>query len=70
MVSEISIFTLVVENLKFNCDQCNKTNSSEKGLIQHMWMKQYVSKGFRHYHFDYCSQIYKKKNITEGQAIV
>ena len=25
MVSEISIFTLWVENLQFNCDQCNKT---------------------------------------------
>ncbi len=34
MVSEISIFTLAVENLQFNCDQCNKTNSSEKGLTR------------------------------------
>jgi hypothetical protein len=24
-VSDISIFTLSVENLQFNCDQCNKT---------------------------------------------
>jgi hypothetical protein len=58
IVSEISIFTLAVENLQFNCDQCNKTNSSEKGLTQHMWMKQYHSEDFRHYHFDYCSQVY------------
>ena len=60
MVSEISIFTLAVEILQFNCDQCNRTNSSEKGLIQHMRMKQYPSKDFRHYHLDYCSQVYKK----------
>ena len=26
-----------------------------------MWMKQYPSKDFRHYHLDYCSQVYKKK---------
>ena len=32
MVSEISIFTLAVENLQFNCDQCNRTNSPEKGV--------------------------------------
>ena len=37
MVSEISIFTVAVENLQFNCDQCNKTNSSDKGLTQYMW---------------------------------
>ena len=37
--SEIYIFILAVENLQFNCDQYNKTNSSEKGLTQHMWMK-------------------------------
>ena len=71
MVSEISIFTLAVENLQFNCDQCNKTNSSEKGLTQHMWMKKYPSNYFRHYHFDYCSQDYKKylndkKKCEEG----
>ena len=59
-IMEISIFTLAMENLQFNCDQCNRTNSSEKGLTQHMWMKQYPSKDFRHYHFDYCSQVYKK----------
>ena len=40
MVSEIFIFTLAVKNLQFNCDHCNRTNSSEKGLTQHMWMKQ------------------------------
>ena len=32
MVSEISIFTLTVENLQFKCDQCNRTNSPEKGV--------------------------------------
>ena len=68
IVSDISIFTLAAENLQFNCDQCNKTNSSEKGLTQHMWKKQYHSEDFRHYHFDYCSQVYKKK--PEGQAKV
>ena len=31
MDSEISIFTLAVENLQFNGDQCNRTNFSEKG---------------------------------------
>ena len=60
MVSEISIFTLSVENMQFNCDQCNKIKFSEKGLTQHMWMKQYLSKDFRHYLFDYCSQVNKK----------
>ena len=30
-IMEISIFTLAVDNLQFNCDQCNGTNSSEKG---------------------------------------
>ena len=60
MVSEISIFTLAVENLQFNCDLCNQTNSSEKGLTQHMWMKKYTSNYFIQYHFDYCSQYYKK----------
>ena len=60
MVSEISIFTLAAENLQFNCDHCNKTNSSKKVWTQHMWTKQYPSKDFRHYHFDYCSQDYKK----------
>ena len=62
---EISIFTLTVENLQLNCEQCNITNSSEKGLTQHMLMKQYHSKDFSHYHFDYCSKVYKK--IPEGQ---
>ena len=47
-IMEISIFTLAVENLQFNCDQCNRTNFSEKGLTQHMWMKQYPSMDFRH----------------------
>ena len=28
MVSDISIFTLAVENYQFNCDQCNRTSSS------------------------------------------
>ena len=28
-IREISIFTLVMENLQFNCDQCNRTSSSE-----------------------------------------
>ena len=59
MVCKISIFTLAMENLQFNCDKCNKTNSSGKALAQHMWMKQYPSKDFRHYHFHYCSQVYK-----------
>ena len=45
MDSEISIFILAVENLQFNCDQCDRTNSSEKELTQHIWMKQYPSKG-------------------------
>ena len=67
MISEIFLFTLDVENLQFNCDQCNKTHSSEKGLIQYMWMKQYHSKDFRHYHFDYCSQVYKKKYLKDKQ---
>ena len=57
----VSIFTLAVENLQFNCDQCKRTDSSEKGLTKHMWMKQYPRKDFRHYHFDYCGQVYKKK---------
>ena len=59
IVLKISIFTLAVKNLQFNCDQCKRTNSSKKGLTQHMWMKQYPSKDFRHYNFDYCSQVYK-----------
>jgi hypothetical protein len=69
MVSEISIFTLAVENLQFNCDQFNRTNSSEKGLIQHMWMKQYPSKDFRNYHFDYCSQVYEKKYLKDKKSV-
>ena len=60
MVSEISIFTLAVDNLLFNCDQCYKTNSSKKGLTQHLWIKQYYSTYFRHFHLDYCSQVYKE----------
>ena len=36
MVSDIFIFTLAVENLQYNCNQCNRTNSSEKGFTQHM----------------------------------
>ena len=68
MVSDISIFTLAAENLQFNCDQCNKTNSSKMGLTQHMRTKQNLSKDFRHYHFDYCSQDYKK--TPEGQEKV
>ena len=67
-LSEISIFTVAVENLQFICDQCKKTNSSDKGLTQHMWMKQHPSNEFRHYHIDYCSQDYKK--IPEGQEKV
>ena len=43
MVSEISIFTMTVENLQLNCDQCNIEYSSEKGLTQRMRMKQYPS---------------------------
>ena len=61
-VLEISIFILAIANMQFNCDQCNRTNSSGKGLTQHMWMKQYPSKEIRHYHFDYCSPVYKKKS--------
>ena len=68
MVSDIYIFTLAVENLQFNCDQCNQTNSSENGLTQHMWMKKYSSNYFTQYRFDYCSQDYKK--IPEGQEKV
>ena len=65
MVSEIAIFTLAVEDLQFNCDQCNRANSSEKGLTQHMRMKQYPSNDLRHYHFDFYSQVYKER--PEGQ---
>ena len=32
MVSDLSIFTLAVENLQFNCDKCNRANSPEKGV--------------------------------------
>ena len=55
MVSEILFFTVAVENLQFNCDQCNKINSSDiiMGLTQYMWMKQHPSNKFRHDHFDY-----------------
>ena len=60
MVTEISIFTLAVENLQFNCDQCDRTSSFEKRLTQHMLMKQKPSENCRHYHFDHCSQVYKK----------
>ena len=68
MVSEIGIFTLTVDNLQFNCDQCNRTNSSENGLTQHVWMKQYPSKDFGHYNFDYRSQVYKER--PEGREKV
>ena len=54
-----TIMVSAVENQQFNCDQYNRTNFSEKWLTQHMWIKQYPSKDFRCYHFDYCSQIYK-----------
>ena len=30
-------------------------------------MKQYPSKDFRHYRFDYCKQIYKKKYLKENE---
>ena len=63
MVSDI--FTLNVENMQFDWDQCNITNSSEKGLTQHMWMKQFPSKNFRHYHSDYAVRFITK--IPEGQ---
>ena len=56
MVPKMFIFTLAVENLQYNCDQCSRPNSSEKGLTQHSWMGQYPNKDFRHYRFDYCSQ--------------
>ena len=69
MVSDIYIFMLTVENHQFTWDQCNRTNSPKNWLTQHMWMKQYTSKNFWHYHFDYCSQVYKKK-VTEGQEKV
>ena len=36
IVSEIFIATFAVDNLQFNCDQCNRTNSSEKGLQHYM----------------------------------
>ena len=66
MLSEIFFsFTLAVEKPQFNCDQCNITNSSEKELTQHMWMKNYPSEDFRHYHFDYCSQNLKKKYLND-----
>ena len=64
MALEIYNFTLAGDNLQFNCDQCKRTNSSEKGLTQHMWIKQHPSKDFRNYHFKYCSQVYEK--IPEG----
>ena len=67
-IMEISISTLAVENVQFNCDQCNRTNSSEKGLQQHMWMKQNSNEDFRHYHIDHSSQVYKR--IPEGQEKV
>ena len=67
-IMEISIFTLAVENLQFNFNQCNRTNSSERGLQQHMWLKQNSSEDFRHYHFDRCSPVYEK--IPEGQKKV
>ena len=59
-IMAISIFTLAVENLQFNCDQCNRTNSSEKGLQQQMCLKLNSSEDFRHHHYDRCRQVYKK----------
>ena len=69
MFSEISIFTLTVENHQFHCDQCNRTNSSKKGLTQHIWMKQYPSKNFIHYSFDNCSKVYKKKYLKDKKSV-
>ena len=65
MVSEIFIFTLAVENLQFNCDQCNKTNSSNKGLTQYMWRNEHPSNKFRNCHFGYCSEIYNTKYLKD-----
>ena len=69
IVSEISIFTLTVDILQLYCEQCNRTNSSEKGLIQHMWMKQFPSKDFIHKYFDYCSQVYKKNYLRTRKSV-
>ena len=33
----IMVSEMAAENVQFNCDQCNKTNSSKKGLTKHMW---------------------------------
>ena len=63
----IFLFSLAVENLQFSCDQYNRTNSSENGLSQRVWLKQNPSKDFRQYLFDYCSQVYNLKKIPEGQ---
>ena len=60
MVPDISFFTLAVENLHLNCDQCNITNSSKKELTQRMSMKQCSSKDFRHYHFNFAVRFIKK----------
>ena len=71
MVSEISISTLAVENLQFNFDNCNRTKFSEKGLTQHMWMKQKPSEDCRHYHLIIAVMFIKKylkdkKKCEEG----
>ena len=61
----ISIFTLAMENLQFNCDQCNSTNSSEKGWQQHMWMNQNYDEDFKHYYLIIVVGFIKK--LPEGQ---
>ena len=45
---------------KFNCDQCNCTNSPEKGLTQHMRMKHCHKVDFRclrQDHVDLCCEV-------------
>ena len=69
-IMEITFYTLAVENQQFNCDQCNRTNSSEKVLQQHMWLKQNSSEDFRHYNFDCCSQVYNKKYLKDKKKKV
>ena len=68
MVSEMSIFTLAVENLQFNWDQCNRTNSSEKGWTHHMWMKQNPCEDFRRYHFIIVLGFIKKKLMSKKKC--
>ena len=43
----IFFFTVALENLQFNCDPCNKANSSDKGLTQNIWMKEPPRNEFR-----------------------